>query len=159
MAINTYGMTVEDIRNASSVEKNQAVADRYAQKPITNTSGTAAPQSSGTNQLMDAFYMGFKQNKSQGPERAFFGGVNMMRDPALYREAKFKEDVRAGKYYTRPSSVAPAPTPSTGINAPEPDTGWTPFGSGLNAGQTPMVGGVGSIPVQERVGVARRRRR
>lgn len=144
-------VTVADIRNASKEQKQTIVDERFANvKPVTNTSGTAntAPK---RNDVLERLQ--YNIGKGVDPIAATFSAMIPGMDVGSrggktfnYYESKFRDDVRAGKYYNQPT--APKTTPATsGIDAPAPDQGWQP--SGLTVG----------IPIQEQIGVTKRKKR
>lgn len=142
-------VTVADIRNASKDQKQNIVDERFnTVKPVTNTSGTAntGPKDDIIGRLK------YNIGKGVDPIAATFSAMIPGMDVGMkggksfnYYESKFRDDVRAGKYYNQP--MAPKqPSSTSGIDAPAPDKGWQP--SGLTMG----------IPLQEQVGVTKRKR-
>ena len=143
-------VTVADIRNASKDQKQTIVDERFnTVKPVTNTSGTAntGPK---TNDIAER--LKYAIGKGVDPIAASFSAMIPGMDVGMkggktfnYYESKFRDDVRAGKYYNQPTPKQPSST--SGIDAPAPDQGWQP--SGLTMG----------IPIQEQVGVTKRKKR
>lgn len=139
-------ITVADIRNLSKNQKQTLVEERFA-KPVTNTSGTANTGKSAGNEVAER--LKYNIGKGVNPIAATFSAMIPGMDVSggyNYYESKFRDDVRAGKMYNKPAA-AKAPPVSSGIDAPAPDEGWQP--SGLTMG----------IPIQEQVGVTKRKRR
>lgn len=144
--------TVADIRNASKDQKQTIVDERFANvKPVTNTSGTANNTENNFGQEL-AKRIGFNVKQGLSPltaiSSAFFPTQTVLAGgkPYNYYEKSFQQDVRSGKYYNQP--MAPKqPSSTSGIDAPAPDKGWQP--SGLTMG----------IPLQEQVGVTKRKKR
>lgn len=143
-------VTVADIRNASKDQKQTIVDERFANvKPVTNTSGTAnATPKNGVGERI-AYALG----KGVDPIAATFSAMIPGMDVGMkggksfnYYESKFRDDVRAGKYYNQPTAPK-QPSSTSGIDAPAPDKGWQP--SGLTMG----------IPLQEQVGVTKRKKK
>lgn len=142
--------TVADIRNASKEQKQTIVDERFANvKPVTNTSGTANKTENNFGQEL-AKRLSFNVKQGLNPLAAISSA--MFPDQTIraggkdynYYEKSFQQDVRSGKYYNQPTPKQPSST--SGIDAPAPDKGWQP--SGLTMG----------IPIQEQVGVTKRKR-
>ena len=175
--------TVADMRNASRQGKAKKATDKMAtststavptaastkDKPVTDTSGTAKGGNRGRDMKAFKRQMEFgAQGGKLGPAGAFLGipftkrGTSTILDPlsqkaitpGVGREAPLA-GATIGGFAIKPTAAKKKPTTGTGIDAPEPDTGWRPSGTNTAFGlqQTEM-----GVPLQETIGVSKRKR-
>ena len=172
--------TVEDMRNASRQSKAKKATDKMAtstEKPVTDTSGTAKGGNRGSAMKQTQKQMAFGaqmagKGKSTGlgvlagflgmPFTKRMGGTVMTVDTRNQEVVqpgtplKANKNATVGGFPISPTTAKKKPTTGTGIDAPEPDTGWRPSGTNTALGlqQTEM-----GVPLQETVGVSLRRKR
>jgi hypothetical protein len=172
--------TVEDMRNASRQGKAKKATDKMAtstaaEKPVTNTSGTArAKGDSSMKQTQKQMQFGAQmagKGKSTGlgvlagflglPFTKRMGGTVMTvdtRNQEVVRPGtplKANKNATIGGFPISPTTAKKKPTTGTGIDAPAPDTGWRP--SGINSAFGLQSAEMG-VPLQETVGVSKRKR-
>lgn len=177
-----FGMeTVAGMRNASRQKKQTAAAVKTpvaAEKPVTDTSGTAKGGNRGINIKQTQKQMQFGaqmagKGKSTGlgvlagflgmPFTKRMGGTVMTvdtRNQEVVRPGtplKPNDKATVGGFAIKPIAATkkPATNTGTGIDAPAPDTGWRP--SGINSASGLMSAEMG-VPLQETIGVSKRKR-
>lgn len=150
---------ISDLRYASRQKKAETATVKTpmaatTEKPVTNTSGTAnTNKGGGSKGLMKQIEKGMNAGGAMGAVMGFMGVPFKTTKGAGGRMQTV--DIRmVGEGSGKPT---PKPDPNAGIDAPAPDTGWRPSGtqSASTAGlqQTQM-----GVPLQETVGVSKRRR-
>jgi hypothetical protein len=177
--------TVADMRNASRQGKAKKATDRMAtststavptaastkDKPVTDTSGTAKGGNRGSamKQTQKQIAFGAQMAGGMGAVAGFLGmpftkrlGGDVMtvdtRNQEVVRPGtplKANKNATIGGFAITPTAAKKKPTTGTGIDAPEPDTGWRPSGTNTAFGlqQTQM-----GVPLQETIGVSKRKR-
>lgn len=176
-----FGMeTVAGMRNASRQKKQTAAAVKTpvaAEKPVTDTSGTAKGGNRGSAIKQTQKQMAFGaqmagKGKSTGlgvlagflgmPFTKRMGGTVMTvdtRNQEVVRPGtplKANKNATVGGFPISPSASKKKPADTgTGIDAPAPDTGWRP--SGINSASGLMSAEMG-VPLQETIGVSKRKR-
>ena len=175
--------TVADMRNASRQGKAKKATDKMAtaaapaaEKPVTNTSGTAqGNRGSAMKQTQRQMAFGAQmagKGKSTGlgvlagflgiPFTKRMGGTVMTVDTRNQEVVqpgtplKANKNATVGGFPISPSASKKKPADTgTGIDAPAPDTGWRP--SGINSASGLMSAEMG-VPLQETIGVSKRKR-
>jgi hypothetical protein len=168
--------TVADMRNASRQGKAKKATDKMAaapaaaEKPVTNTSGTAKPKgNSNMKQTMQQIAFGQKMGGGMGAMAGFLGipftkriggqvmTVDTRNQDVLTPGVPIKENKNAtiGGFGMNTSTKKTTTPAGSGIDAPAPDTGWRP--SGVNTAGGLMSAEMG-VPLQETVGVSKRKR-
>jgi hypothetical protein len=180
--------TVAGMRNASRQGKAKKATDKMpaaksavptpaADKPVTDTSGTATGGNRGINIKQTQKQMQFGaqmagKGKSTGlgvlagflgmPFTKRMGGTVMTvdtRNQEVVRPGtplKVNKNATVGGFSIGPTATKKAPPPAgSGIDAPAPDTGWRP--SGINSAGGLMSAEMG-VPLQETVGAMKRKR-
>jgi hypothetical protein len=176
--------TVTDMRNASRQGKAKKATDKMAtstaapaaEKPVTDTSGTAKRGNGGESRKQTQKQIAFGaqmagKGKSTGlgvmagflgmPFTKRMGGTVMTVDTrnqevvAPGTPLKANKNATVGGFPISPTTAKKKPTTGAGIDAPAPDTGWRPSGvnSALGLQQTQM-----GVPLQETIGVSKRKR-
>jgi len=172
--------TVEDMRNASRQGKAKKATDKMAtststaapaaEKPVTNTSGTARAKGGGSmKQTKQQIAFGQSMGGGMGAVAGFLGmpftkrlGGDVMTVDTRNQEVVFpgtplkaNKNATIGGFPISPTTAKKKPTTGTGIDAPAPDTGWRP--SGINSAFGLQSAEMG-VPLQETVGVSKRKR-
>jgi hypothetical protein len=179
--------TVAGMRNASRQGKAKKATDKMASaqsavptsaadKPVTDTSGTAKGGNRGINikQMKKQMQFGAQmagKGKSTGlgvlagflgmPFTKRMGGTVMTvdtRNQEVVRPGtplKANKNATVGGFSIGPTAKKAATPAGSGIDAPAPDTGWRP--SGINSAGGLMSAEMG-VPLQETVGAVKRKR-